>query len=173
MDEKAITPVKPSKKSSRKKREDDLGHWFQEYIGDSRSPEETLFKINELLASGVIPNTRKNLRAPISITVSFKVDEEINVSRTYTLSSSGLFLKWPRPPALGAPIEMEIHLPDRGDVVAADGVVVQSVPMEVAAAKGILSGMSVVFNRIKSEDRRRLERLVRFHARRLRKKYAP
>ena len=165
MAEKEPVPVRAFRKSSRRKRRDDLGLWFQDYLGASRTAEETLFKINELLASGRIESTRKNIRAPIPLAVSFRIDGEINITHTYTLSQRGLFLKWASPPPEGTRVEMEIHLPGGGGVVSAEGVVVNSVSMEEALGKGTLSGMAVVFDRIRPEDRHALERLVRSQAR--------
>lgn len=168
MAEKEPVPMKAAKKISRRRRREDLGLWFQDYLGASSTPEETLFKINELLSAGRIENTRKNVRAPISVAVSFRFDDEVFVSHTYTLSQRGLFLKWPSPPPEGTRIELEIHLPDTGEVVSALGSVVNSTTLSEAADKGELSGMAVVFDRIRTEDRRSIDRLVRAHARRLR-----
>lgn len=160
--------TKAGKKVSRRKRREDLGLWFQDYLNASRTPEEALFKINELLAASRIESTRKNVRAPISVAVSFRIDGEVNLSHTYTLSQRGLFLKWASPPPEGTRLELEIHLPEGGEVIAAEGVVVNSVPPSEASSKGALVGMAVVFDRIRSEDRRSLDRLVRAQMRRLR-----
>jgi len=170
MVEKEPVALKTAKKISARKRREDLGLWFQGYLGASQTPEETLFKINELLSAGHIESTRKNVRAPISVAVSFRIEGEVHITHTYTLSQRGLFLKWASPPPEGTRVEMEIHLPDSSEVVLAEGLVVNSVPLSEAAVKGALSGMAVVFDRIRAEDRRALDRLVRARARRIRSK---
>lgn len=157
------------KKPPKKRNPDDLGRWFQEYIGGSKSPEEALFKINELLNAGKIENTRKNVRAPLSVPVTFKIGGKSHSASSYTLSQKGAFIKFPNPPKNGTVIEILLKLPDDGGDIRVEGEVVNSITMEDASKKGELSGMAVVFRKIGQEQRRRIDRLVRSHARRMRK----
>lgn len=153
----------------KKKRKQDPGLVFQEYLSTSNSPEEALFKINEFLHAGTFESTRENVRAPLSVPVAFKVDDKTQVGTSYTLSQNGIFIKCPHPPPVETQVKIDLQLPDQSDFIQAQGEVVQSISLEEAASKGSLFGMAVVFNKIKSEDRRRIDRAVRDFARQMKR----
>lgn len=162
-------PLSEAKRISRRKQKRDPGIWLQEYLAGSASPEETLFKINELLHAGQIENTRKYVRAPLSAPVIFRLGESTAMGISYTLSQKGMFIKCPNPPAVGSRLQIGLALPDGGDALQLEAEVIQSNPLSKTARNSNLSGMSVVFRKISAEDRRRIDRLVRAHARRMRK----
>ena len=157
-------------KASRKKRTKDPGRLIVDYFSKPNSPEETLFMINEILFSSEHDNTRKHVRAPISVPVAYKINNKTHVNSSYTLSQRGAFIKSPEPLAEGIKIEVELTLPDGGDPVRVEGEVVQSLPLEEAREKANISGMSVVFRRISQEDRRRIDKLVRARAKKIKKR---
>jgi len=162
-----ITEADGIKRGSKKKRKQDPGRVFQEYLGASNAPEETLFKINEFLHAGKFESTRKNVRAPLSVPVAYKVDDNTFVGTSYTLSQKGMFVKCPHPPPVDTPINIELQLPDESEFIHAEGEVVHSIPLEDASQQTTISGMSVVFRKIKPEDRRRIDRVVKAFARRM------
>jgi len=166
INDKASKPA-PTKRGPKRRHKPDPGLVFQEYLGTSVSPEEALFKINEFLHAGKFESTRKNVRAPLSVPVAFKVDDKTQVGTSYTLSQKGMFVKCPHPPPLRTQVQIELQLPDESDFIQVQGEVVESIPLEEAARKSSLSGMAVVFGKIKSEDQRRIERAVRAYVRRM------
>ena len=157
-------------KASRKKKTKDPGRLIVDYFSKPSSPEETLFMINEILFSGEHDNTRKHVRAPISVPVAYRANDKTHVSSSYTLSQKGAFIKSPEPLARGAKIEVEISLPDGGAPVRVDGEVVQSLPLEEARENANISGMSVVFRGIRQKDRQRIDKLVRARAKKIKKR---
>jgi len=157
-------------KASRKKRTKDPGRLIVDYFSKPNSPEETLFMINEILFSSEHENTRKHVRAPISVPVAYKINNKTHVSSSYTLSQKGAFIKSPEPLPEGTKIEVEIALPDGGDPVRVEGEVVQSLPLKEARERANISGMSVVFRRISQENRRRIDKLARAQARKIKKR---
>jgi hypothetical protein len=157
-------------KTSRKRRAKDPARLIVDYFSKSNSPEETLFMINEVLFSSQHENTRKHVRAPISVPVSYKINNKTHVSSSYTLSQKGAFIKSPQPVAEGKKIEVELALPDGGDPVRVEGEVVQSLPFKEAREQANISGMSVVFHKMRQEDRRRIDKLVRAKAKKIKKR---
>jgi hypothetical protein len=154
-------------KALKKRRPRDQGRLIQEYLSHSGSAEETLFKINELLFAGNYESTRKHVRAPVSVPVIFRVGEVSYNSSTYTLSQKGAFIKYAEPPLKGTRLNIELFLPDGEPRVQAEGEVVQSAALNDAMRRADISGMSVVFKKIKPEDRRRIDKLVRSQARKI------
>ncbi|HUT53458.1 MAG TPA: PilZ domain-containing protein [bacterium] len=154
-------------KALRKKRPKDAVLRFQEYLTSSSSAEEVLFKINELLYAPGAESTRKYVRAPVSIPVVFKIGEQSFSSTTYTLSQKGAFIKFTDPPAKSTRIIIELHLPDGGEVARMEAEVVHSASLQEAMSRADVSGMSVVFKKMKPEDRRRIDKLVRARARKM------
>ena len=166
INDKASKPA-PTKRGPKRRHKPDPGLVFQEYLGTSVSPEEALFKINEFLHAGKFESTRKNVRAPLSVPVAYKVDDNTFVGTSYTLSQKGMFVKCPHPPPVDTPINIELQLPDESEFIHAEGEVVHSIPLEDASQQTTISGMSVVFRKIKPEDRRRIDRVVKAFARRM------
>jgi len=156
-------------KPARRRRDKDVGLWFQKYLSGSSSPEETLFKLNEFLNAGKFENTRKHVRAPVSVPVTFKFNNSVHKASSYTLSQRGAFIKCVDPPEAGKTVDLEIRIPDDSDAIEVKGRIVDSIPMELASRKGTLSGMAVVFRKLSAEDRRRIDKYVRAVAKRMRK----
>lgn len=152
-------------KTKSARRREDPGLKFQKLISSARSPEEVLFKINELLFMAEDSSTRKNVRAPVAVPVRYRVGGVAFSGITYTISREGLFIKSREPFPRDTLVELEIELPDVEETVAAEGMVVHCISLHDAKAKGGISGMALVFNRIKATDRRRLDRFVRSRAR--------
>ena len=109
------------------------------------------------------------MRAPLSVPVAFKVDDKTQVGTSYTLSQKGMFIKCPHPPPVQTQVQIDLQLPDESDFIEVEGQVVQSISLEEAANKAALSGMAVVFKKIKPEDRKRIDRVVRAFARRMKR----
>lgn len=162
----------PGKKISPEKLRRDPGLRMQEYLAKSTSPEETLFKINELLFDGQGENIRKHARAPISVNVVFPLGGAKHYSTTYTLSQKGAFIKYPEPPPRGTAFELELLLEDGFPSIFVTAEVVQSETLEQALKRASLSGMSVVFTKIGREEKRRIDRVVRQSLKKMGKKPA-
>jgi len=156
--------------NARRRKSSDPALKLQEYLSGSRSPEEALFKINEILYASQIQSTRKHVRAPITFPVTFHAGNDAAWGTCYTLSRKGMFIKCANPPATGSQIQLELGLPDGGGPIPVKAEVVHSSPLKAAAKNGSLSGMSVVFKRMKQDDRKRIDRLVRATARVLKKR---
>ncbi len=157
--------IEDTSKSGRRAKAGDPGQWIQEYIQGSKSAEEALFKINEILYAGEYESTRKHVRAPVAVDVKFTVGSNEYKGVSYTLSQKGVFIKFADPPPVKTEVLVELFLPDEEKTVKTKGKVVQSTPLGEASEKGSLSGMAVVFNRIKAEDRKRIDRVVKSRAR--------
>ena len=158
-----------SKDAVPRRRNPDPGIIIQEYIEGSSSPEETLFKINEILFADEIENTRKYVRAPLTIPVVFLVNGKTYTGATYTLSQRGMFIKHPSPPCSGETIPLAFEIPDEGGEIEVKAEVRNSFSIEEATEQGVLSGMSVVFKNISGKDRRRIDKLVKKLARQMKK----
>lgn len=156
-----------SAKSRRRARRSDPGRWIQDYLGNSNTAEETLFKINELLHAGAFEDTRKTPRAPISFPVECRLQNQSFQGSCYTLSQHGMFIRCAMPPSPDSALELLLHLPDGGPALQVEGQVIQAKPYQEAVQDETLSGMSVVFTRIRPEDRRRIEKLVNAWSRRM------
>jgi hypothetical protein len=154
-------------KALRRKRPKDPAVRLQEYLSSSRSAEEVLFKINELLYAPSGESTRKYVRAPVSVPVVFKIGDNSFSSTTYTLSQRGAFIKFTDPPPKSTRLVLELGLPDGGDAARMEAEVVQSAPLQEAMRRADVSGMSVVFKKMKPEDRRRIDKLVRARVRKM------
>jgi hypothetical protein len=148
-------------KVSAEKIKRDPGLQLQEYLSRTASAEETLFMINELLFSGQNQGTRKNVRAPVSVPVTFRLGSTVHRASSYTLSQRGMFIKFPDPPVPGTVMELEFALPDNGEAIKTGAEVVQSADLEEAMKRSSISGMSVVFTDISREHRKRIEMVVR------------
>ncbi len=157
------------KKQGKRREEKDAGVWIQNYLGKSLSPEETLFKLNEILYADRHRGIRKNVRAPFPVQVSINIDGSVQKSTVYTLSQKGAFIKHPSPPPAGRIIDVYLTLPDEGPLISVKGNVVESIPIDKASAKGVLSGMSVVFTDVSATDRKRIDKLVKDKAKRMQK----
>ena len=156
------------RKLSRRRQRKDPGLILQNYLAGANTPEEALFKINELLNAGQIENTRRYPRAPLTLPVIFKTGAKTSAGSSYTLSQRGMFIKCTDPPPTGSLLEVDLSLP-QGELIRIAAEVLQSNPLKQAAKSSSLSGMSVVFRKISAEDRRKIDRLVRAQARRMRK----
>lgn len=165
--EKTAEPESGLKKKKDKK---DPGRIIQEYLSDSSSPEEVLFKINEILFARQYESTRRYMRAPVALEVTFKVLGKTYNSSSYSLSQRGMFIKSPSPPPVGVDIEVDFTLPDGGGLVHAEGEVVHASALQQAMKQSSILGMSVVFRKIKPEDRRRIDKLVRSRTRKSKKR---
>ena len=92
MGDNKTTRAQEAEKVLKSRKKKDQGLQIQKYLGSSASPEEALFKINEILYSGQYETTRKNVRAPVSLAVDFKVGDNSYAATTYTLSQKGAFI---------------------------------------------------------------------------------
>ncbi|MFO8057555.1 MAG: PilZ domain-containing protein [bacterium] len=135
--------------------------FLQNYLFSSHTPDEVLFKINEILFGEKAESTRKYDRAPISLPVIFEYNGGRQKCTSYTLSQMGMFVKCPHPPPVDSDIMMEIELPNQEDKLRLEARVVHSNDLEKARKDSSLSGMSVVFTNVSQKDRRRLQRLVK------------
>jgi len=133
----------------------------------SSSPEEILFKINEMIYSQAGSYTRKNLRVPISIPISYQVRGKSFEGDTYTLSQDGVFIKTLEPLEENTLVSLRLNLPGEGREIEAEGRVINSTALKDALSSGGVSGMAVVFCKIKEVDRRRVHRFVKARARQM------
>jgi uncharacterized protein (TIGR02266 family) len=151
-------------KTRARRRRLDSGIRIQDYLTVSQSPEEILFKINEMIYSQAGSDTRKNLRVPISIPVRYQVGGESFEGDTYTLSRDGVFIKTPEPPEENALVRLRMNLPGEDREIEAEGQVIKSTAFEDALSGGAVSGMAVVFSKIREVDRRKILRFVKARA---------
>lgn len=154
-------------KSKARRRRADPGIRIQDYLTSSSSPEEILFKINEMIYSQESASSRKNIRVPISIPVSYRVQDKSYDTNTYTLSRDGVFIKTPAPPAKSTQISLVLSLPDDAEAIEAEGKVINSLAFQDALSENAVSGMAVVFSSIRDSDRRRIHRFVKSKARKI------
>ena len=142
----------------------DNGIRIQKYLTSSSSPEEMLFKINEMIYSQAGSSSRRNLRVPVSIPVSYRIGGDDFTGDTYTLSQDGLFIKTPEPLEKNTSISLKLNLPGDSKEIKAEGEVIDCMSPDDAVSGGALSGMAVVFHKIKQEDRKRIRRYVKARA---------
>lgn len=147
--------------ASRTVRQKDPSLFLQDYLISSETPEEVLFKINEILFREKSESTRKYDRAPLSLPVVFEYSGSRYRCSSYTLSQMGMFVKCADPPPPKSSIKMEIGFPDGDGELWLWGEVVYSKSLEEAKEDASLSGMSVVFSNVSQKDRRRIQRLVK------------
>lgn len=149
------------KTESKNPRTKDPFLFLQNYLFSSDSPDEVLFKINEILYGEKAESTRRYDRAPISLPVTFEHNGARYKCASYTLSQMGMFVKCPDPPPVESDISMEIEMPEQEDDLNLEARVVYSNDLESAKKNASLSGMSVVFMKVSQKDRRRIQRLVK------------
>ena len=142
---------------------------FEDLVDGLITNEDTLFGINEFLHSGNHQSTRKNVRAPLAIKVIFRIGNEEFLGESYTLSSQGIFIKHPSPPPVSTPIEISLNFPDHKHNITASGKVVQSTSIGEASKKGVLAGMSIVFDSIDSKSSSMIDEMVRNKIKRIKK----
>jgi len=150
---------------SRRRR--DPGRRIQRLLVQSGSPEEVLFKINELLFQPGEGIARKNIRAPVSLPVNYRVAGRDYAGLSYTLSQDGLFIKSPDPFPKDTILDLELTLPGEDKPILIQAEVVHRTLLDEARLKSGISGMAVVFRRIRSLDQRRIDRFVRSRARQM------
>ena len=160
--------VEQKNQTYRRKR--DPGLRIQRLLVRSDSPEEILFNINELLYEPVAGSTRKNVRVPISVPLTYRAGDKDFSGLSYTLSQGGVFIKCADPLPRDAVVELTLTLPGEERAIVIEGEVVNRLSMEDARAQSGVSGMAVVFRKIKAPDQRRIDRFVRSRAR---QKYNP
>jgi hypothetical protein len=153
-------------KARRRRRKDD-GLKIQQYLTKSSSPEEMLFKINEMIFTQAGKSSRKNLRVPVSVPVTYNVKGNNFKADTYTLSQDGLFVKTSNPADKNSLISISLQLPDESSEIEAEGEVISTTLPDDALSMGGLSGMTVVFRKIKQGDRKKINRYVRSKAKEL------
>jgi uncharacterized protein (TIGR02266 family) len=144
------------------RRQRDPGLRIQRMLVRSDSPEEILFKINELLSAG---SSRKNVRVPVTLPVNYRAADKDFSGSSYTLSQGGMFIKSPEPLAEDTVVEVTMTLPGDEGAIWIEGKVVERVSPDQAREKSGISGMAVVFRKIKTGDQRRIDRFVRSRAR--------
>lgn len=149
------------------RRRTDPGLRIQRLLGKSDSPEEILFKINELLYQAGEGNTRKNVRAPISIQVNYRVGRQDFSGLSYTLSRGGVFIKTARPLPESTVVELTLLLPGEEKAIPVEGEVINRISPDQAREKSGISGMAIRFLRIRSMDQHRIDRFVRSRARQI------
>ena len=149
------------------RRKSDPGLRIQRLLVKSDSPEEILFKINELLFEPGESGARKNVRAPISIPVTYRAGDKEMGGLSYTLSRGGVFIKSPEPLPENTVVEMTLTLPDEAQAILVQGEVVNRVSSDEAREKSGISGMAIVFRNIRTVDQRRIDRFVRSRARQI------
>jgi len=154
------------KEANRTPRQKDPSLFLQDYLISSSTPEEVLFKINEILFGEQAESTRKYDRAPISLPVVFEYNGARYKCSSYTLSQMGMFVKCADPPPSQSNIRMEIEFPDEDGNLFVNADVLYSKSIEKAKEDASLSGMSVVFTNVSQKDRRRIQRLVKAWMRR-------
>ena len=143
------------------------GFQIQRIFAHSNSPEEVLFKINEFLYNPDEGRTRKNVRVPISLPVNYTVGDKAFNGLSYTLSQEGLFLKSPEPLPEDTKVTLELTLPGEEKRIVIEGEVIHRTSLNEARQQSGISGMVVVFRKIKGQDQRRIDRFVRSQARRM------
>ena len=136
-------------------------------LSKSSSAEEVLFKINELLYQAREESTRRNVRVPVSIPVVYRVGEQDFNGLSYTLSQEGVFIKSRAPLPKETSLDLELMLPGQDQGILIAGEVIQSTPPGDAREQSGISGMAVIFRKIRTQDRRRIDRFVRTRARRM------
>lgn len=139
----------------------------QRLLARCQTPEEALFKINELLYQSTEESTRRNVRAPVSLPVSYRVGEKEFLGLSYTLSQEGMFIKSPQPLPENTLVALELNLPGQEKPIAIEGEVVHRTSPDDARRRSGISGMTVVFRKIKTTDQRRIDRFVRARARQI------
>jgi len=147
------------------RRKRDPGLRIQRLLVRSDSPEEILFKINELLYEPPEGSTRKNVRVPVTLPVNYRVAGKDFSGLSYTLSQGGMFIKSPEPLPEDTVVEMTLTLPGEEKTIWIEGKVVERISPDKAREKSGISGMAVVFGKIKTVDQRRINRFVRSRAR--------
>jgi len=149
------------------RRRNDPALQIQRLLAHCHSPEEALFKINELLYQSTEDSTRRNVRAPVSLPVSYRVGNREFNGLLYTLSQEGMFIKSPKPLPENTLLDLELILPGDEKTIAIEGEVVHRTSLDDARRRSGISGMTVVFRKIRGQDQRRIDRFVRSRARQI------
>lgn len=116
-------------------RKSDPGLRIQRLLVRSDSPEEILFKINELLFEPGDTRPRKNVRAPVSVPVTCRVGDKEIGGLSYTLSQGGVFIKSPEPLPEATVVEMTLALPGEEKAIQIQGEVVHRISPDEARGK--------------------------------------
>ncbi len=152
---------------STKRRSNDPSLLIEDFLKNAGSPEEVLFKVNELLASQEVTSSRKNVRVPVVLPVQYNSSGKSFNAETYTLSQEGVFIKTPKPLPISSELEVQFILPGDKKDISIVGEVVHQSTMGDTDNSHVLSGMVVIFKDIRDRDRRRIDRFVRGQAKQM------
>jgi len=105
--------------------------------------------------------TRESLRAAVDVPVSYAVgDEESQTSTTFTISTSGFFIRTRRPERIGAHLEAVLKMTEREAPLRCRVRVVYAAPPDKASSAKVPMGMGVEIIEIEDADQLRLNDFV-------------
>jgi len=100
---------------------------------------------------------RRTSRAAVTIRIDYSTVDEMFSEFTRDINEGGLFIETEKPHEPGTEIAMQFHLPGTKEVLQTLGRVVR---VSVGGADAT-PGMGIEFDELTSEDRRRIDQIVR------------
>lgn len=100
---------------------------------------------------------RRSARAQVTVRIDYGTVDEMFSEFTRDINEGGLFIETDKPHDPGTEVTMHFHLPGSGEALRTVGRVVRVTP----SALGSSGGMGIEFDELTSDDRIRIDRIVR------------
>ena len=103
---------------------------------------------------------RRFERSLVTVRIDYATVDEMFSEFTRDINEGGLFIETEKLVPPGTEVSMQFHLPGSDEVLETLGRVVR-VSNGTSASSGMSSGMGVEFDELTSEDRTKIDRIVR------------
>jgi uncharacterized protein (TIGR02266 family) len=107
---------------------------------------------------GVADDERRRAgRAGVTVRIDYSTVDEMFSEFTRDINEGGLFIETEKPHQTGTEVSMQFHLPGNNEVLRTIGRVVRVSSGDVGAP----AGMGIEFDELTSDDRAKIDRIVR------------
>jgi len=100
---------------------------------------------------------RRATRANVTVRIDYSTVDEMFSEFTRDINEGGVFIETEKPHQAGTEVAMQFHLPGSGEVLQTIGRVVRV----SSGSPSSPSGMGIEFDELTSEDRRKIDVIVR------------
>ena len=100
---------------------------------------------------------RRGGRAGVTVRIDYATVDEMFSEFTRDINAGGLFIETEKPHQTGTEVTMQFHLPGSEEILRTIGRVVRVSSGDVGAP----SGMGIEFDELTSDDRAKIDRIVR------------
>jgi uncharacterized protein (TIGR02266 family) len=102
-------------------------------------------------------NRRRTDRAGVTVRIDYATVDEMFSEFTRDINEGGLFIETDKPHQPGTEVSMQFHLPGSSEILRTLGRVVRVSSGNV----GTPAGMGIEFDELTSDDRRKIDQIVR------------